>query len=135
MNNMQPFLLFITFGKLRFYIRYVFSMVNRLIYHKSFFFSYVSDAFEHFVKPFSTYVQYFFFIDTISILRYISAFRRTFIFFFYIYIFFPIVVSSNLRCLTAVTRKINDECKYDIVRSLMNEFTNNNEDKNILACK
>ena len=52
-------------------------------------------------------------------------------------IFFSIVISSNLPCISAVTRKINDECEYkfnEIIKILLKEITNKYEDEQTLAC-
>ena len=68
----------------------------------------MSDAYKHFMKLFLTYVFFFF-----------------------------IVISSNLRCVSVVTRKIHDECIYasnEITKSLMMEMTNNYEDQAMLGC-
>ena len=54
-----------------------------------------------------------------------------------IYDFFSIVISSNLPCISAVTRKINDECEYkfnEIIKILLKEITNKYEDEQTLAC-
>ena len=125
-----PCIMFKTYGKPRFYIGYAFSIVNRLIDTlTNYFFLLVIS----FWACHETFIN-FFFIVILNNLRYNSAFHETLI---NKYVFPIAIASSNLRCMSAVTRNINVECVYrsnEITKNLLKEITNNYEDEITHAC-